>query len=141
MRFIWKTYLIPKLEYCSQLWGPCEGPLLYKLENLQRAFTAKVKGLRDKTYWERLNDLKLYSIERRIERYRILYIRKIIIGKVPNYGLYWDINSTRGLKFRTPKVKNFYKVTRESSFAYTATRLYNQLPRSMRDDITSSMTV
>ena len=49
MRFIWKTYLIPKLEYCSQLWGPCEGPLLLKLENLQRAFTTKVNGLRDKS--------------------------------------------------------------------------------------------
>ena len=115
--------------------------MLYKLENVQRAYTAKVNGLRNINYWDRLAELKLFSIERRIERYRLLYIRKILIGIVPNCGLNWDYNSTRGLKFWTPKVGKYFTKTRESFFSYTATRLYNQLPRSLRDDTESSMEV
>ena len=66
LRFCWKTYILPKLDYCSQLWGPCEGSMLYKLENVQRAYTAKVNGLQNINYWDRLAELKLFSIERRI---------------------------------------------------------------------------
>ena len=115
--------------------------MLFKLEGTQRSFSAKIWGLRDLNYWERLRSLRLFSIERRIERYRILYVRKIIMGCVPNCGLIWDTNNHNGIKLKTPKVGKYFSKSRESSFSYTATRLFNILPRELRDDISSSMDI
>ena len=64
MKFIWKTYLIPIIDYCSQLYGPNSGSGLLKLENLQKAFTSKISGIGHLSYWERLKKLKIYSITR-----------------------------------------------------------------------------
>jgi hypothetical protein len=36
-------------------------------------------------YWDRLQPLGLYSLQRRRERYVILYIWKMISGMVPNF--------------------------------------------------------
>ena len=96
MRFVWRTYILPIIDYSSQLWAPQEGVLLSKLEGLQKSFTKRVEGLRSKNYWERLNILNLQSIHRRIERYKVCYTWKIMQGIVPNCGVSWDSNSRRG---------------------------------------------
>ena len=87
MRFCWKTYIQPILDYCSQVWGPTGGSQLLKLESLLRSFSAKVDGLKGLHYWERLKILKLFSISRRQERYRILYSYKILHNLTLNCGL------------------------------------------------------
>ena len=52
---------------------------LLTFENLLHSFTAKVDGLKQCSYLERLKLLDMSSIERRIERYRTLYSYKILI--------------------------------------------------------------
>ena len=80
MKFLWKCYIIPNIDYCSQLWGlNCRG-LLLRLENLQKDFTSRAKGMSNISYWNRLKTLKLLSINRRIKQYRVLYTRKILTG-------------------------------------------------------------
>ena len=54
MKFSWKTYVQPILDYASQMWSPIEGGLLYKLESLFKSFTGKIRGLKDTHYWDRL---------------------------------------------------------------------------------------
>ena len=39
LKFIWKCYILPKVDYFSQLWGPNSGGLLTKLKYLQKDFT------------------------------------------------------------------------------------------------------
>ena len=141
MRFIWRAYVLPIIDYSSQLWGPQEGPLLLKLENLQRSFTRRVEGLGTKTYWERLKMLKLQSIQRRIERYKLLYVCKIMKGLVPNCGLVWDYNDRRGRKCKIPNYGKYFKKARDQSFCMSASRLFNELPRILRDDQCSSIDV
>ena len=68
MRFLWKVYITPVMDYCSQLYAPSFGRLLMKLENLLKSFSKKVSGLSHLNYWERINILKLYSVGRRNER-------------------------------------------------------------------------
>ena len=63
------------------------------------------------------------------------------MGLVPNCGLIWTYENINGLKFKTNKVKKYFKSSRESSFQYVAPRLYNILPRELRDDRESSMEV
>ena len=43
MKFCWKVYIQPIIDYASQLWAPSSGPWLKKLENVLKSFTAKVK--------------------------------------------------------------------------------------------------
>ena len=82
MKFIWKTYLLPVIDYCSQLYSPSTGSGLLKLENLQKAFTQKVSGIGHLSYWQRLEKIKLFSINRRFERYKLIYVHKILNGNV-----------------------------------------------------------
>ena len=87
MRTLWRSVIQPHQDYASQLWAPAglltdiqlqEGPL--------RSFTKRVWGLQDQPYWERLRALNLLSVERRQERYKVLYTWKALKGLVPSVG-------------------------------------------------------
>ena len=72
MLIVCKTLIQSKLDYCSQFWIPIDQTSISKLESVARSFTARVSGLEEFDYWERLNNLGMYSQERRRERYRYL---------------------------------------------------------------------
>ena len=86
MLTLFRAMVLPHLEYCVQLWSPHLLKDIRRLEAVQRSFTFRISELNQLTYWERLEKLKLYSIERRRERYVILYIFKIISNLVPNFS-------------------------------------------------------
>ena len=54
------------------------------MESVQRSFTKHIFGMKDLDYKTRLNRLGLYSLQRRRERYLIIYIWKILENLVPN---------------------------------------------------------
>ena len=86
MLTLWKSLVIPHLEYCAQLWSPNEVKLIQLIEDVQKSFTRKIKNLQSLNYWERLKKLKMYSLQRRRERYIIIYTWSIIENLVPNVG-------------------------------------------------------
>ena len=61
-----------------------------RIEKLQGDYTKLIPEIRNLTYEDRLKAFKVTSIQRRFERYKILYIYKILNGTVPNCGL-WTI--------------------------------------------------
>ena len=65
MLTLFKSTVLPLLEYCSQLWCPSKLGDIRKLEAVQRSFTHRVSGLNNLSYWQRLKALNLYSLERR----------------------------------------------------------------------------
>ncbi|KAK3888847.1 hypothetical protein Pcinc_007113 [Petrolisthes cinctipes] len=65
MLTLWKALVLPRLEYCCQLWSPHKTGDIMRLETLQRTFNSRIAGLQQLNYWERLNELKLYSLQRR----------------------------------------------------------------------------
>ena len=68
LKFCWRNYIQPILDYSSQLWGPSEdGDNLIKLEYLLKSFTSRARGLKNIHYWERLKLFGLSSVNRRIE--------------------------------------------------------------------------
>ena len=73
-----------RLEYASQLWSPYLLKHVYLIEKVQRAFTKHISGMCFLSYSKRLEVLKLYSLQRRRERYGIIYVWKTIEGLVPN---------------------------------------------------------
>ena len=79
MLTLFKSMVRSKLEYYCPLWSPTAVSDILKLEKVQRVFTSKVNRCRDLPYCERLKCLRiLESLQRRRERYIIIYIWKIL---------------------------------------------------------------
>ena len=57
------------------------------LESVQRAFTEHIQGMHTYSYADRLSMLKLYSLQRRRDRYTIIYVWKILESIVPNLNI------------------------------------------------------
>ena len=84
MLLLWKTLVLPKIEHCSQLWSPYKAGEIQAFEMLQWSFIRKIKGIYQKDYWQSLKWLSLYSLQRRRERYQIIYVWKILEALVPD---------------------------------------------------------
>ena len=78
---LWKSLrVLPHIDNCSQLWSPS------KISDPTTGITSKVlpdslnriPTLQYLNYWEKLKELKLYSLERQRERYRIIYTWNIL---------------------------------------------------------------
>ena len=144
----WKVLILPLHDYCSQLWSPHKPGEIQSLELLQWFFLKKIKsGVALSDYWEALNFYKLYSLQRRRERYQIIYVWKIIEGIVPNPVIYSNVSSgnfvnsymsTRlGRKCTVPAIptraSSTVKNIRFSSFHVHGCRLFNILPAHVRN--------
>ena len=97
MMTLLKSLVIPLLEYCCQFWNPWKAKDIQAIEAIQRTFTYKITEVQHLNYWERLHELKLYSLQRRRERCIIIYIWKITQHMVPN------IHGTLGHTIKTRK--------------------------------------
>ena len=83
MLTLWKSLVQSRLEYCSQLWCPLQKGDIQMIEMVQRSFIQKI-AFHHQDYWQQLKLLKLFSLERRRERYRIIYIWRMLEEQVPN---------------------------------------------------------
>ena len=96
----------------------------------------------DLSYKDRLAALNIYSLERRRERYLIIYIWKILENFVPNFsdpiGHY--ISERRGRYCITSHIElGCLGSLQFNSFRFKASRLFNSLPKFIRNS--SSCTV
>ena len=73
------------------------------LETVQRIYSIQTEGLDIYNYWDRLKLMKLQSVQRHQESYRVIYLWKIVMGLVPNYEISWNITDKRGLILDIPK--------------------------------------
>ena len=133
MLTLFTTMVRSKLEYCCPVWNPVKIADIQKLENVQRSFIRKIAGLKDMNYWDRLNKLKLLSLQRRRERYCIIQVWKIINNHAPNdVKMQFTRHNRRGIKAKIPLLKaNAQQSVRSdynSSFAVRAAQLWNILP-------------
>ena len=135
MKFLWKSLVQGHIDYCSQLYFPNQRSELQQIENLQKWFTKKIPELSGLNYWERLQALKMYSQQRRLERYRIIYTWKILEGQVPNCGLDCTTSDRRGREACVPALKGKPSVRklREQSFQHNGPKLFNSLPKQLRN--------
>jgi hypothetical protein len=139
---LWKSIVIPRLDYCSQLWNPHQSNLITQLEDLQKAFIRNIHGFRHKSYWEALKDLGLYSLQRRRERYQIIYLWSILEKQVPNIESDGEElikvqsapNSRLGRTIQTKPLKNTrFGNLRFNSLPFHGARLFNNLPKNVRN--------
>ena len=140
MLTLWKALLQCHVDYCSQLWSPAKKGEILALEDLQRCFINKMEGMREMNYWQQLASLKLYSLERRRERYAILYTWRILEGLSPNLDstpISASWHPRRGRECSIPRLAttppSYIQTLRFSSFAFRGPRLFNTMPREVRN--------
>ena len=96
------------------------------------------------SYWNQLKHLKLYSLERRRERYRIIYIWKILENLAPNISdlegkdkITAKWHPRRGRECILPsicrKASCSVKRLREASLPVRGQQLFNILPSAIRN--------
>ena len=90
------------VDYASQLYQPLQSGNLTRIENLFKTFTKKIPEIRELNYWERLIKLKMNSQQRRFERYRMIYVWKIIEGHVPNPRIVTFKQNRKGCLVKIP---------------------------------------
>lgn len=137
LMMLFKALVIPVIEYGSIIWNPHKKGEINEIESVQRYYTSKIEGMEDKNYHQRLKDLKIYSLERRRERYDLLYAYKILSRSVPNIGLQFKWSNRRGRTLVPPPVtKNsseHAKTLRNHAYRARVSRLFNSLPQYLRN--------
>ena len=125
------------MEYCCPLWSPSNQHNIALLEGIQRAFTKHISGFNNLSYWDRLRKLKLLSLERRRERYTIIYLWKCIHGFSHDPGLtISSIDREEGIRLALPKLPkmspSWANKLKENSVLYRGVKVFNCLPSYLR---------
>ena len=140
MLTILRTLIQPRLDYCSQLWSPRDQFNINQLEGVQRQFLSEIKepALTGLSYWEVLSELRVYSQERRRERYQICFLWKESQGLVDGYSFSWQWSDRRGrlaIPTNIPRsAPTKVSQARERSLGVHGPRLFNLLPRHLRNE-------
>jgi hypothetical protein len=127
-----KTYVIPLLEYCSQVWNPQNLDDVRRLESVQRKFTKRLSGYQGLNYAARLDKASLPTLELRRLRADLHLCYKILHRLVDtNISKFFNLiplgdTKTRGhswkLKSITPRLN-----TRLNFFSFRVTNAWNSL--------------
>ena len=138
MKHMLKTLVMPHIDFCSQLWMPIDAAGVLTLEKIQFDFFKKIPELRGKSYWECLIHMKMLSVQRRLERYRILYTWKILENLSPNCGISEipeSSKSRQGRRLEILKSKGNAQTSKlkDQCFQVNGSRLFNCLPSSIRN--------
>ena len=108
MLTLFKTMVLSKLDSCSPVYHPTSSvSLTTKIERVQRSFTRKIEGMNGLNYWLRLKLLRLYSVERRRERFRIVYLFKMLHGFVQNIGMTYTLINQQSRRQQQPSSNNW----------------------------------
>ena len=131
---LFTSLIRPIVEYCSVVWDPSKITDISLLESIQRSATAKISSLAHLNYWERIKELNLFSLQRRRERYTIMYMHKILNHIVPNdIGVIFYFSPRLGMKAKLPPLPSVRSrlSTYDSSFSYRGPLLWNVLPTDL----------
>merc|ERR1712240_913158 len=130
-----KSLIRPLLEYCVQVWSPHLNKYIKLIEGVQRRATRLVPELKELPYEERLNQLKLTTLEERRVRGDMIETYKIITRKEKvNPDNYFQLLPDReGPRARDKKIyKKFAKKdVRRLSFTLRVTNGWNCLTNEM----------
>ena len=131
MLTLFKSIVLSRLDYGSQLWLPFLIKHITQLEKIQRSFTKHITGMNDMPCHKRLKSIGLYSLQRRRE----IYIWKIIERVGPNFSN--PVTSTVSGRRGRSCVLSHVNVGRVgilayNSFRWRSIRLFNILPMHLR---------
>ena len=137
---LFKSLVQPHLDYCSQLWSPTSQELINKMERVQKSLISRISDtrLQGLSYWDKLATLRLFSQERRRERYMIIFVWKISQELVTGYTIPFTSPCNRtGRKAILPHTPQSVTATvrqaRAGTLAVRGAKLFNAMPTSLRN--------
>merc|ERR1712055_72128 len=140
---MFNAYIKSKLEYYGIVWSPVAQNFINELEDIQKIFTRKIEGMEGLDYHERLKKLKMYSQERRRDRYLVIYGWQQI-EKIKENVLKLELNernSSRSIRQRQipysgtdgERIPESIKTKIHNCPARKIERAFNCMPRKLRD--------
>ena len=137
MLTLYKSLIRSILEFSCPLWHPVKIREIQMLEGVQRTFTHMIVGSKDSNYWERLKEMQLMSLQRRRERYIILFVWKILHNVTPNdVGMTFRNSTRNGTVAVVPSLTKGSSLRNQSlynsSFAVLGPRLWNTVPSNIK---------
>ena len=136
MLTLFKSIVLSRIDYASQLWSPYKKSYICALEKIQRSFTKYIAGYQNLPYSERLKSLRLYSLQRRRDRYLVIYMWKIAEGLAPNLSpaiRFYNTERRGRLCYQEQVPNNHLGTLCHNSFRWKASRLFNSLPANIRN--------
>ena len=116
MLTLFKALPMSRLNYGSQLWFLYLTKHINMIQTTQQSFTRYIYGMQGLSYPERITALMLYSLQRRRERYIIIYVWNILECQVPSFS--------PPIRSRTSDLRGRACIT----FHVGAIHMFNQLP-------------
>ena len=129
---VYKTFIRPKLEYCSNIWSPHLIKDIDLLENVQRRATKMVIGLHALPYEERLRKLDLFSLQHRRIRGDMILVYKMFNGqvdlRVDDFFTVKEYQCTRGHNLKLELCRNPRTDIGHNAFSKRVIIPWNSLP-------------
>lgn len=137
---LYKVYVRPHLEYCVQAWSPYLEKDRELLEAVQKRAVRMIKGLKGKTYEERLQECNLTSLTARRQRGDLLEVWKILNGKddldAKKMFRFAASGAVRDTRMTTNPLnlehRKFRLDVRKHFFSVRTTKTWNALPDNVR---------
>ena len=116
---LYKSLVRPNLEYCVSAWSPHYVMDRERLERVQHRFTRMLAGLKRLEYENRLEKLKLLTLEKRRNRSNLVYLFKICkeLSAIP-WNLFFRVDNSERTRGHSEKAikKSFRLDTRQFFF-------------------------
>ena len=128
----YKTLVRPHVEYCVSAWNPYYKKDKELLEKVQRRFTKMIKGMKDKSYEERLQRLNLWSLEERRNRQDLIEVFKICKGlsRIRSEELFNFDNRDKGTRGHSQRViKRWKQLDQEAVDATSSNAFKSELDK------------
>ena len=128
-----KTYVMPLLEYCSQVWSPSNISDIRRIESVQRMFTKKLAGYQGLSYSARLEKAGLCTLELRRLRTDLCFCYKLLHGQIDTPAqTFLEIDSSRQTRRHSWKLKTIAPRldTRLNFFSCRVVKPWNHLSQS-----------
>ena len=133
MKILFTSLVRPLVEYCSEVWLPYKKKDIIEIEQIQRSYTAKISGMTQLNYYERLKALKLPSLQRRREEAILIIIWKMKNNVYPNsvnfiFKLHTRTGTERAIIPPLPRTSLKLQSKYDECFIVRGAKLWNSLP-------------
>ena len=130
---LYKSLVLPHLEFAVTLWSPNLVKDISRLERVQARATKLIPNIRHKSYSERIKELNLMTLEQRRERIDMIQTYKII-NNIDNVSVsdYFEFceNPTRNHGFKL-KINRFNTPILGHFFTFRIAQQWNKLPQQI----------
>ena len=131
-----KTYVLPHLDYCCQVWSPGTQKWIGKIEQVQKRALRLIPSLKGKSYNEKLRCLGMLSLENRRKMFDLLNKYKEESIKKGDNDPEQPTRTTRMTRSMTDKQlekPKFRLDIRKNSYNIRVISNWNSLPLEIRN--------